>query len=223
MSGDAEEFPMSSPTKVEARTTSRVVTPKILLLSQAIKLAFPCVMKGPIPLGVIDTEFFEYLSNNGNGRVHGVGDDEDECLGRSGRDPSGKILDNSSIDLPRTQSDFLPVIRVENEIQLTLNRSSLITNITKIVSTPLNGGQDISSPGHLTGEDIKNRDPQLKAKTPTPGFLGTPAGMTTISAPIKIFFNPSSAGKRPSTFAGVAMCDRSAATPGVLTISKSPN
>jgi hypothetical protein len=44
--------------------------------------------------------------------------------------------------------------------------------------------------------------------------------MTTISAPVKVFFKPSSGGRNPSTFAGVAICDRSAATPGVLTISK---
>lgn len=29
----------------------------------------------------------------------------------------------------------------------------------------------------------------------TPGFLGTPAGMTTMVAPVKAFFKPSSGGR----------------------------
>ena len=53
----------------------------------------------------------------------------------------------------------------------------------------------------------------------TPGFLGTPAGMTTRLAPVKAFLRPSSGGRKPSTFDWVLMWERSAATPGVLTIS----
>lgn len=52
-----------------------------------------------------------------------------------------------------------------------------------------------------------------------PGFRGTPAGMMTMSAPVKAFFKPSSVLRYPLTLAGVEMWERSAATPGVFTIS----
>jgi len=46
-----------------------------------------------------------------------------------------------------------------------------------------------------------------------------PAGMTTMSAPVKAFLRPSSAGRWPSMVAMEEMWDRSAVTPGVLTTS----
>lgn len=48
---------------------------------------------------------------------------------------------------------------------------------------------------------------------------GMPAGITTMSAPVKAFFMPSSAGRKPSMRATVEMWERSAVTPGVLTTS----
>lgn len=44
-----------------------------------------------------------------------------------------------------------------------------------------------------------------------------------MSAPVSAFLRPSSGGKNPWTLAGVEMWERSAATPGVLTISKRPS
>lgn len=52
-----------------------------------------------VPLGIENTEFLEDLSNDGNGRVNRVGDDQYEGFGSSGRDSSGKIFDNAGIDL----------------------------------------------------------------------------------------------------------------------------
>lgn len=67
---------------------------------------------------------------------------------------------------------------------------------------------------------MKNEEWKRSGRTRrTPGFLGTPAGITTSSAPSSVFFRPSSGGRYPVTFAGLEMWDRSAATPGVLTIS----
>merc|ERR1719452_225516 len=51
-----------------------------------------------------------------------------------------------------------------------------------------------------------------------PGFLGTPAGMTTISAPTRLA-SSWSAPTNPVVVALVSMWDRSAATPGVCTMS----
>ncbi len=52
-----------------------------------------------IPFGVEHAEFLEDLSKDGDGRVHGVGDDQDEGLGGRGSDSRGKIFDNSGVDL----------------------------------------------------------------------------------------------------------------------------
>ena len=50
-------------------------------------------------------------------------------------------------------------------------------------------------------------------------FRGTPAGMTTMSAPFKALARPSSGGKYPLTTLLVLIWLKSAATPGELTIS----
>jgi hypothetical protein len=60
-----------------------------------------------------------------------------------------------------------------------------------------------------------------------PGFLGTPAGMTTTSAPDSASSNPAfplmgkdtGLGNLPMTDERVGMWERSAATPGVPTMS----
>ena len=51
-----------------------------------------------------------------------------------------------------------------------------------------------------------------------PGLRGTPAGMTTTSAPSSALCR-FSLPLKPVVLARVLMCDRSAATPGVLTMS----
>ena len=93
---ERERSPRISATKVEARTTSRVVTPKRLIYIR---------MRGifrddlTIPFRVKHTEFLEDLSEDGDGRVYRVGDDQDEGLGGRGGDSRGKIFDNSGVDL----------------------------------------------------------------------------------------------------------------------------
>ena len=45
-----------------------------------------------------------------------------------------------------------------------------------------------------------------------PGLRGTPAGMMTMSASFNALSAPLSGGRKPVTWAGDAMCERSAAT-----------
>lgn len=52
-----------------------------------------------IPLGVKDTVLLEDLSNDRDSRVDRVGDDKDKCLGGSLCDTSGKISDDTGVDL----------------------------------------------------------------------------------------------------------------------------
>lgn len=47
-----------------------------------------------------------------------------------------------------------------------------------------------------------------------PGLRAIPAGITTISEPLRAFVRPSLSGKNPLTLAGVSMWLRSIATPG---------
>jgi len=103
-----------------------------------------------------------------------------------------------------------------------LNRSSLIARSAP--SALMNLLQEHwFSPRHL-GFTFSSRSIEDSRRLAlTPGLRGTPAGMTTISAPARVFFKPSLGGRYPSTFAGVAICERSAATPGVFTISNKPN
>lgn len=51
------------------------------------------------PLGVEDAVLLEHFSNDGDGRVDGVGDDKDECLGRDRGDSSSKVTNDTSVDL----------------------------------------------------------------------------------------------------------------------------
>ena len=55
------------------------------------------------PLRVEDTMLLEDLCDDRDGRVHGVRDDEDKCLRRSLRDPSGKVAHDACVDLPDPQ------------------------------------------------------------------------------------------------------------------------
>lgn len=52
-----------------------------------------------VPLGVEHAKFLEDLSDDGDSRVYGVGDDQDESLGSRGGDSGRKVLDNSGVDL----------------------------------------------------------------------------------------------------------------------------
>ena len=93
---ERERSPRISATKVEARTTSRVVTPKRLIYIR---------MRGifrddlTIPFRVKHTEFLEDLSKDGDGRVHGVGDDENNGFGSGRSNPSREVLDDPGVDL----------------------------------------------------------------------------------------------------------------------------
>ena len=67
-------------------------------------------------------------------------------------------------------------------------------------------------------EGLNDLDLHLRTYCSIPGFLGTPAGMSTTSAPCKhscSCFCP----RKPQTLARVSMWLRSAATPGVFSIS----
>ena len=52
-----------------------------------------------------------------------------------------------------------------------------------------------------------------------PGLRAIPAGITTISEPVRAFVKPSLSGRKPVTLAEVSMWLRSIATPGAWTIS----
>jgi len=66
---------------------------------------------------------FKYLGNYGHGRIDWIGDDEDECLGGRLSDSSGKLVDNSSINL---------ITREINE--LIVNERLLSRHLEEIVS-----------------------------------------------------------------------------------------
>lgn len=51
------------------------------------------------PLRVEHAVLLEYLGNDGNGGVHGVGDNKNERLRRGRRDTGGQVADNTCVDL----------------------------------------------------------------------------------------------------------------------------
>lgn len=80
-------------------------------------------------------------------------------------------------------------------MELTLNKSSLIEvqgcqmNLLNGESTPyLDIYKERNIVRYYLCEKVEGFDL-------TPGFLGTPAGMTTMSAPVRTFFKPSSGGR----------------------------
>jgi hypothetical protein len=73
-----------------------------------------------IPFRVEDASFFEDLSNDGHGRVDGIGDDKYKCLRSCRCNTNGQIMDDASIDLLMVRSFF-----ESWQNPLTLNRSSL--------------------------------------------------------------------------------------------------
>ena len=73
-----------------------------------------------VPLGVKNAMFLEDLSDDGDCRVDGVGDDEDECLGTGRGDTNGQVVNDSSVDLVTVR-----VLSVMFLTAPTLKRSSL--------------------------------------------------------------------------------------------------
>ena len=122
---DKERSPTISATKVDARTTSKVVTPKRL---NRCWLTGSRAANTNLPLGIVNTSLLEHLCDNRNGRVNWIRDHEDESLGGSCGDPICKISDDSSVDLGRV-NDLHDISRNKsNRERQTLNKSSLITS-----------------------------------------------------------------------------------------------
>jgi hypothetical protein len=77
---DFDRSPISSATKVKARTTFHVVTPNSLKGYQRSAPIFTAHIN-KMPFGVENALFPEYLCNDGNGGIEEVEDDENECVG----------------------------------------------------------------------------------------------------------------------------------------------
>jgi hypothetical protein len=87
-------LPTTEETKVEARTMSRVVTPKSLSLS-----ACSWLFESDSLLGVKDTSLLEHLGEHGNGGVDGVGNDQNESLGAGVSNSLSKSCADAGVDL----------------------------------------------------------------------------------------------------------------------------
>jgi hypothetical protein len=119
---DKERSPRVSATKVDARTTSKVVTPNIL---QSIHVE---MYMGEVPVcepfRVENAILLENLCYDGNGRVDRVGNDQYNCFWCCLGNSSGEVTDNSGIDLDGENVDRVSV-GDEGMHALTWNRSSL--------------------------------------------------------------------------------------------------
>jgi hypothetical protein len=98
---------MISATKVEARTTSNVVTPNSLVWERS-GINLPAYVS-EVPSRFEDTLFPEDLSNDGNSRIDWVGDDENKCPGRCCGNTNGEIMNDASIDLLTVSSFFASI------------------------------------------------------------------------------------------------------------------
>jgi len=58
------------------------------------------------PLGIIHAVLLEYFSDNGDGRVDGIGNNKNEGLGGNGCDSSRQVFHNPAVDLGSEQSDL---------------------------------------------------------------------------------------------------------------------
>jgi hypothetical protein len=91
---------MISATKVEARTTSNVVTPnnlredKCLINIEGLATAPVCQ-----PLGIKDTMLLEDFGDDWDGGVYWIRDDEDKRFGSRSCDSGCQITDDACIDL----------------------------------------------------------------------------------------------------------------------------
>ena len=186
---DKERSPTISATKVDARTTSKVVTPKRL---SRYWLTGSSSADINIPIGIVNASLLEHLRDNRNGRVNWVRDHEDECLGSICGDPNCKISDDSSVDLGQV-NDLYDISRItSNRERQTLNKSSLITSYHQLSIRHQGFALTLSS---TKVRSVSSIFKSLRRRIRTPGFLGTPAGITTMSAPVSVFFRPSSAGR----------------------------
>ena len=98
--GASAALPTTVATKVEARTMSRCETPSSLSSAQHVCLTtnsgprsdarFLNTPRADLPLGVVHAGLLQRLGEDGNGRVDGVGDDEDEGLGAGVGDGLGE-------------------------------------------------------------------------------------------------------------------------------------
>lgn len=93
--GASAALPTTVATKVDARTMSRCETPSNLLVSSVLDfqssatseasdhgpMTGRCASRADLPLGVVHAGLLQRLGEDGDGRVDGVGDDEDEGLG----------------------------------------------------------------------------------------------------------------------------------------------
>lgn len=82
---------------MDARTTSRVVTPKILRNER--EHAMIGKHDASALLRVEHALLLENLSNDRDSRVDGVGNDQDEGLRGRARDAGGEIADDACVDL----------------------------------------------------------------------------------------------------------------------------
>jgi hypothetical protein len=57
-----------------------------------------------VPLRIENSSFLEDLSNNGDGRIDRVGNNENKCLRSCRGDTNGQIMDDTSIDLLTVRS-----------------------------------------------------------------------------------------------------------------------
>ena len=98
--GALPRSPRISATKVEARTTSNVVTPNSLAWRRGVNFCPYAQKQGfGIPLGIENTVLLENLGNNGHSRVDRVGNDKNESFRSSRCDASCQVTDDARVDL----------------------------------------------------------------------------------------------------------------------------
>lgn len=156
----------TSAAKVEARTTSRVETPKSLDSAKVRSMTAthlfgsktPAFLRTSATIGTVELTGLEITSTKAFG-----------------------------------QAEAIPVAKSRTMPALILKRSSRVIP-----------GYELAIHLLLRGQFT---------------LRGTPAGMTTMSAPVRACLRPSSFGRNPVVFDAELMWLKSAATPGVLTIS----
>src|ERR1700722_17862039 len=100
MSEAKDKSPMISATKVDARTTSKVVTPNNLNLTSMSKKKKKRAEEPWCTLfGIENAMLFEHFGDYGHGGVYRIGDDEDKGIWSYGSNPRGKISHDARVDL----------------------------------------------------------------------------------------------------------------------------
>lgn len=94
-----------SATNVDARTTSRVVTPKILRKRFVNKPCFD-VICAYAPLRIEDTMLLEDFGDNRDSRVYRVGDHKNKSLWCILCDTGSEVTNDTSVDLKEIISDI---------------------------------------------------------------------------------------------------------------------